>query len=61
MPKRTQVNQTQQIQKASDFEEWVVDKRFEKRAKTRKNRRNRHYIKTMLRNIKEDFEDNSFS
>jgi len=59
MPKRTQVNQTKSIEKVSDFEDLVVDKHFGKRAKTRKNRRNRHYITIMLRNIKEDIEDTS--
>jgi hypothetical protein len=61
MPRRTQVNKTENIEKASDFEDLVVDKRFGKRAKARKNRRNRHYIKTMLRNIKEDIDDTSSS
>ncbi len=54
MPRRTQVNKTRHIQKAEDLEKEVVDKRFGKRAKARKNRRNRHYIKTILKNMAEE-------
>ncbi len=57
MPKRTKINKTHQIQKASDFEDYVVDKRQAKRAKSRKNRRNRHYVKAMLRNMTEEQQD----
>lgn len=54
MPRRTQVNKTENIEKANDFEREVVDKRFGKRANEKKKRRNRHYVKTMLRNMTDD-------
>ncbi len=53
MPLRTQVNKVDHIENADDLERVVSDKRMAKRAKSRKNRRNRHYVKTMLRNIKQ--------
>lgn len=55
MNKRTQIDDYQKIQKADDVDSYVKDKRVAKRAgKQKRNRRNRHYVKTMLRHLTED-------
>ncbi len=48
--KRTQIKDFEKIKLASDLSEIVKDKRKEKRAnKSKANRRNRHYEKTLLK------------
>lgn len=54
MPKRTNLNNYKNIQRADDLEREVQDKRFGKRAKSKKNRRNRHYVKNMIKQLKID-------
>lgn len=67
MPKRTQISDYQKITRADDLERIVKDKRVGKRANKKKQiQRNRHYEKTLLRNLQrrgieeagfEDWED----
>lgn len=50
----TRRNSPRQLQTADDVQrigEILVDKRFDKRAKAKKNRRNRHYEKQFMRNV----------
>ena len=54
MPKRTNLNDYNKIDKAEDLERTVTDKRYGKRSKSKKNRRNRHYVKNMIKQIKID-------
>ncbi len=51
--KRTHVDKVDHIKQADDLERAVVDKRYGKRSKAKKNRRNRHYVKNILRNLTE--------
>jgi hypothetical protein len=48
MPKRTSPNQIQSITDLNNLDKIVVDKRNEKRADTKKGRRNRHYTKLLI-------------
>lgn len=52
MPKRTNLNDFRNIQKADDLEREVQDKRLDKRSKAKKHRRNRHYVKNMIKQMK---------
>lgn len=54
MPRRTNLNNHKNVQNADDLEREVQDKRFGKRAKSKKNRRNRHYVKNMLKQMEID-------
>ena len=54
MPKRTNLNDHKNIEKADDLEHTVQDKRYGKRSKAKKNRRNRHYVKNFIKQIKID-------
>lgn len=49
MPKRTSVNDVKKIEDLNDLSEIVVDKRNEKRADAKKERRNRHYVKLLIK------------
>ena len=48
MPKRTSPNQIQSITDLNNLDKIVVDKRNEKRADSKKGRRNRHYTKLLI-------------
>lgn len=50
MPKRNSLQQLESADELSNLDEWVVDKRYGKRAKAKKARRNRHYEKQFLKN-----------
>ncbi len=55
MPKRTQIKDYEKIESGEDLERLVKDKREAHRGgKPKKNRRHRHYVKTMLRHLTED-------
>ncbi len=49
MPKRTSINDVQKIDDLNDLERIVIDKRNDKRADAKKNRRNRHYVKVLIK------------
>ena len=49
MPRRTSINDVQQIDDLNDLDRIVIDKRNDKRADSKKNRRNRHYIKVLIK------------
>lgn len=58
MPKRTQIQDYEQIERADELEGIVQDKRATKRANKKKaKRRNRHYGKTLLRHLTKDLDD----
>ncbi len=48
MPKRTSPNQIQTITDLNNLDKIVVDKRNQKRADAKKERRNRHYTKLLI-------------
>ena len=57
MGKRTQIEDYQEIEATDDLERVVKDKREGKRANKRKQqRRQRHYIKTLLRHRTQDLD-----
>ena len=49
MPKRTSINDVQRLDDLNDLDRIVVDKRNDKRADAKKNRRNRHYVKVLIK------------
>ena len=49
MPKRTSINDVQVIEDLNDLDRIVIDKRNDKRADAKKNRRNRHYVKVLIK------------
>lgn len=49
MPKRTSVNDVKKLEDLNDLSEIVVDKRNDKRADAKKERRNRHYVKLLIK------------
>ncbi len=49
MPKRTSINDVQKIEDLNDLDRIVIDKRNGKRADAKKNRRNRHYVKVLIK------------
>ena len=49
MPKRTSINDVQKMDDLNDLDRIVIDKRNAKRADAKKNRRNRHYIKVLIK------------
>ncbi len=49
MPKRTSINDVQKIEDLNDLSTIVVDKRNDKRADAKKERRNRHYVKLLIK------------
>ncbi len=55
MPRRTSLNDIQEIDDLNNLDRIVVDKRNTKRADAKKNRRNRHYTKLLIKHqIKEN-------
>ena len=51
MPKRTSINEVQNLDDLNDLERIVRDKRNHKRADAKKERRNRHYTKLLIKHI----------
>ena len=49
MPKRTSINDIKVIDDLNYLERIVQDKRNDKRADAKKNRRNRHYTKVLIK------------
>jgi len=49
MPKRTSMNDIKQLEALNDLERIVKDKRNDKRAGAKKERRNRHYVKELIK------------
>lgn len=49
MPKRTSINDVKDIEQLNDLGEIVQDKRNDKRAEAKKERRNRHYVKLLIK------------
>ena len=49
MPKRTSVNDVKNLDDLNNLSEIVKDKRVAKRDDSKKNRRNRHYIKVLIK------------
>lgn len=49
MPKRTSVNDVKELEHLNDLDRIVQDKRNEKRADAKKERRNRHYVKVLIK------------
>lgn len=49
MPRRTSINDVQELEQLNDLERIVVDKRNDKRADAKKERRNRHYVKVLIK------------
>ena len=49
MPRRTSINDIQEITDLNNLERIVQDKRNDKRADAKKNRRNRHYTKVFIK------------
>ncbi|MFY7909034.1 MAG: hypothetical protein ACOVO2_05760 [Emticicia sp.] len=58
MPRRTSINDIREITDLNNLERIVQDKRNDKRADAKKNRRNRHYTKVLIKyQIKDGFID----
>ena len=49
MPKRTSINDVAEIEDLNDLERIVKDKRNDKRSDAKKERRNRHYVKLLIK------------
>lgn len=49
MPKRTSVKDVSRLEDLNELDRIVKDKRNEKRADAKKNRRNRHYVNLLIR------------
>jgi hypothetical protein len=49
MPKRTSINDIKEMDDLNDLQLIVKDKRLDKRADAKKGRRNRHYIKLLIK------------
>ena len=49
MPKRTSINDVNRMEDLNELDRLVKDKRNEKRADAKKNRRNRHYVNLLIR------------
>ena len=55
MPRRTSPNDIQEMDDLNNLDRIVIDKRNDKRADAKKNRRNRHYTKLLIKHqIKEN-------
>ncbi|MEY3238889.1 MAG: hypothetical protein RIR11_327 [Bacteroidota bacterium] len=58
MPRRTSINDVKEIEDLNDLERIVQDKRNDKRSDAKKERRNRHYVKVLIKQqLKEDDPD----
>ena len=49
MPKRTSINDVKEIEQLNDLNQIVNDKRNNKRSEAKKERRNRHYVKVLIK------------
>jgi hypothetical protein len=49
MPRRTSINDIEEIDDLNNLDRIVVDKRNHKRMGAKKNRRNRHYVKLLIK------------
>ena len=49
MPKRTSINDVKEIEQLNDLNQIVNDKRNNKRSEPKKERRNRHYVKVLIK------------
>lgn len=49
MPKRTSVNDVKQVEDLNELDHIVKDKRNAKRSDAKKERRNRHYVKVLIK------------
>ncbi|WP_448520087.1 hypothetical protein [Rhodoflexus sp.] len=49
MPKRTSVNDVKELEHLNELDRIVKDKRNIKRADAKKERRNRHYVKVLIK------------
>jgi hypothetical protein len=49
VPKRTSINDVQTLTDLNDLKLIVKDKRVDKRAGAKKERRNRHYVKVLIK------------
>ena len=49
MPKRTSINDVKEMEDLNDLERIVKDKRNDKRSDAKKERRNRHYVKVLIK------------
>lgn len=49
MPKRTSINDVKTIDDLNDLKTIIKDKRIDKRATQKKGRRNRHYVKVLIK------------
>ena len=61
MPKRTSVNDVRELEHLNELDRIVKDKRNGKRSEAKKERRNRHYVKVLikyqLKHIDESLQD----
>ena len=57
MPRRTNPTEFQSWQSAAELTSGVVDKRSHKRADAKRNRRNRHYVKLVIRERLDTLDD----
>ncbi|WP_226390411.1 hypothetical protein [Penaeicola halotolerans] len=60
MPKRTSVNDVKQLEDLDNLHEIVKDKRNDKRASAKKERRNRHYVKLLIKQQIKGLEDEDY-
>jgi hypothetical protein len=49
MPKRTSVNDVKNLDDLNELDSIVKDKRLDKRKDAKRNRRNRHYVKVLIK------------
>lgn len=49
MPKRTSINDINEIDELNNLEQIVKDKRNQKRKAAKKEQRNRHYVKVLIK------------
>ena len=49
MPRRTSVNDVKEMENLNELDHIVKDKRNDKRAGAKKERRNRHYVKLLIK------------
>lgn len=49
MPKRTSINDIVEMEQLNELDRIVKDKRNEKRSSSKKERRNRHYVKLLIK------------
>lgn len=59
MPKRTSINDIKHIEDLNDLDRIVKDKRNSKRVDAKKERRNRHYVKLLIKHQLKQGKDNT--